>query len=107
MKKIIIPCLLSTLAIMQADAENRTRVNDGWAFALDDIAAANETAFDDSKWLVVDLPHDCSISFPFDKNNPSGNDGGYRQQEPDGTEKHLLSILTIIRNVSYILKVRT
>ncbi len=82
MKKIIIPCLLSTLAFAQAYAENRNTVNDGWAFALDDITAAKETAFDDSKWLVVDLPHDWSISFPFDKNNPSGNDGGYL---PTGT----------------------
>ena len=49
MKKIIIPCLLSTLAFAQAYAENRNTVNDGWAFALDDITAAKETAFDDSK----------------------------------------------------------
>jgi beta-galactosidase len=32
-----------------------------WHFQRDSVAGAEQTAFDDSKWRVLDLPHDWSI----------------------------------------------
>jgi len=47
----------------QASAFN-DRVRDfdaDWHFQRDSVAGAEQTAFDDSKWRVLDLPHDWSI----------------------------------------------
>ena len=33
----------------------------GWRFVKDDVPGAAEPGFDDSKWRIVDLPHDWSI----------------------------------------------
>ena len=35
--------------------------NSGWKFIRDSISGAEQPGFDDSKWMVVDLPHDYSI----------------------------------------------
>lgn len=35
--------------------------NEGWKFSLGDIETAREPNFNDSKWRVLDLPHDWSI----------------------------------------------
>jgi hypothetical protein len=35
--------------------------NTGWKFIRDTISGAEQPGFDDSKWMVVDLPHDYSI----------------------------------------------
>lgn len=51
--------------------------DDAWRFSLGDQQAASKTVFDDSKWRVVNLPHDWSIEQAIDKNAPAGNDGGY------------------------------
>lgn len=40
--------------------------NDGWRFSKGDISGAEATAFDDSKWRQVQLPHDWAIEGPFD-----------------------------------------
>ena len=45
----------------------------GWNFSLTPDSASKVGPV--SK--TVDLPHDWSIEFPFDRNAPSGNDGGY------------------------------
>lgn len=36
----------------------------------------NQLNYNDSKWRIVNVPHDWSIEFPFDKNNPSTAEGG-------------------------------
>ncbi len=43
--------------------------NTGWKFIRDTISGAEQPGFDDSKWMVVDLPHDYSI-MPVGKNGP-------------------------------------
>lgn len=37
------------------------KINEGWRFILEDRQGAHESSFDDSKWEIVDLPHDWSI----------------------------------------------
>jgi len=51
-------------------ASERDRLfNNGWKFIRDSIAGAEKPDFDDSRWMVVDLPHDYSIM------DLSGEDG--------------------------------
>jgi beta-galactosidase len=69
------------------DPVNRDRsFNAGWKFVLDSLPSGQElSAFDDSKWQQVDLPHDWSIMGikdsghigPFSKKSPGATATGY------------------------------
>lgn len=77
-KSIALAILL--LASIQADAQTRKQLFDaGWKFHKGELSEqAGKSDFDDSTWRVVNLPHDWSIEGVPAKNEPSGNDGGYR-----------------------------
>ena len=49
----------------------------GWKFHLGDASGAQQEAFDDSSWTGIDVPHDWSISLPFDQSSPASFGGGY------------------------------
>ena len=61
----------------------------GWKFIRDSISGEEQPGFDDSKWMVVDLPHDYSIMDlpgeggpdqvgPFSRKSPgNGNSTGH------------------------------
>ena len=63
--------------------------NTGWKFIRDSISGAEQTGFDDSRWILVDLPHDYSImdlpgedtpgqTGPFSRKSPgNGNSTGH------------------------------
>ena len=57
--------------------ERKALFDSNWKFLLGDTIAASDSAFDDSKWRTLDLPHDWSIEGSFDIDNVVGNDGGY------------------------------
>ena len=40
-------------------------LRDGWRFHRGDIAGAEQSAFDDSRWQAVSVPHDWAITGPF------------------------------------------
>jgi len=48
-----------------------------WKFHLGDATGAQATTFDDSSWTSVDVPHDWSISLPFNQGSAAGAGGGY------------------------------
>ena len=48
------------------------RFNGDWKFHKGDARDAHRSAFDDSEWRSVDLPHDWSIEGPFDRSWASG-----------------------------------
>jgi beta-galactosidase len=48
-----------------------------WRFHLGDVTGAQATSFDDSSWTSLDVPHDWSISLPFNQNSAAGSGGGY------------------------------
>ncbi len=50
--------------------------NDGWKFHLGDVTGAQQTAFDDTSWRSLSVPHDWSIELPFNTNSPAGHGGG-------------------------------
>jgi len=49
----------------------------GWKFHLGDASGAQGATFDDSSWTAVDLPHDWSISLPFNQSSAATYEGGY------------------------------
>ncbi|MBN2575310.1 MAG: DUF4982 domain-containing protein [Deltaproteobacteria bacterium] len=49
----------------------------GWKFHLGDASGAQGTTFDDSSWTAVDVPHDWSISLPFNQSSKATYEGGY------------------------------
>ena len=55
-----------------AQSANRTlSFDDSWKFSLGDDSLARYPAFDDSKWRILDLPHDWSIEGDFSQKNPT------------------------------------
>jgi beta-galactosidase len=48
-----------------------------WKFHLGDVTGAQATTFDDSSWTALDVPHDWSISLPFNQTSLAGAGGGY------------------------------
>lgn len=74
-------CLLAgsgTDAGAHTAAQSRKQLFDqGWKFHLGDDKQAAGKNYNDRAWRTLDLPHDWSIEGRVDRNNPSGNDGGY------------------------------
>ncbi len=63
---------------LNATAQRKTQPFDkAWAFEQSDASGADKVEFDDSKWKVVDVPHDWSILGNYDHNNATGRGGGY------------------------------
>ncbi|MET0790783.1 MAG: glycoside hydrolase family 2 TIM barrel-domain containing protein [Polyangiaceae bacterium] len=48
-----------------------------WKFHLSDTTGAQAAAFDDSSWTGLSVPHDWSISLPFNQNSLAAAGGGY------------------------------
>jgi beta-galactosidase len=73
--------ILFLLVAPSAFAEGSPRITQdfgsGWKFTWGDTAQAEEPSFDDHSWTGVVLPHDASIAGPIDRNNPSGQGGGF------------------------------
>lgn len=71
--------LLTGIAQAAAGTKLRTRIcfDFDWTFFLGDVTVASAPEFDDSNWRALNLPHDWSIEAPFDKDNPSGRNGGF------------------------------
>lgn len=59
-----------------------------WRFAEDDQPGAEQPAFNDSKWRLLDVPHDFSIEHPFDTANATGPGGGYAYSGIGWYRKH-------------------
>lgn len=70
-------CLLPAV-IYAAGLPRKTLIDSSWKFFLGDEQAASKSDYNDSKWRIVNLPHDWSIEHSIDEKALSGNDGGYR-----------------------------
>ena len=78
MKKLIFLIALS-VSFIQAISQSRSLVsfNKDWKFFLGDDSTANAIRYDDSKWRVLNLPHDWSIEGSFSDKYPTGyNEAG-------------------------------
>ena len=59
-----------------AQARDRQCFDKNWRFTLGDSIAMAKADFDDSKWRILDVPHDWAIEGDFYVSNPSGAGGG-------------------------------
>ena len=70
--KSFICCLFlfySLGSIVIAQTRTETLLENNWKFSRDDQSNFISTAFNDSKWQTVTVPHDWAIYGPFSKNN--------------------------------------
>ncbi len=83
MKKLIAIVLLalSNAVPVGAVTPNRQLLDQDWRFEITDNDMSG-IDIDDSSWRTLSLPHDWSVEHDFDRDCPSGNDGGYL---PTGT----------------------
>ncbi|WP_205513605.1 glycoside hydrolase family 2 TIM barrel-domain containing protein [Longitalea arenae] len=72
----------------QVIAKNSIPFDLDWRFALNDHPGAERPAFNDSKWRLLDLPHDYSIEHAFDSAYKTGAGGGYTYSGIGWYRKH-------------------
>ncbi|MAW95691.1 MULTISPECIES: glycoside hydrolase family 2 TIM barrel-domain containing protein [unclassified Leeuwenhoekiella] len=66
--KLKLTCLFSLIAIScTAQTRSVTELHKNWKFQKGEVATAETSDFDDSKWESVTVPHDWAIYGPFDK----------------------------------------
>jgi beta-galactosidase len=63
----------------QYDGARDTTINfdADWKFNLGDSSGAQNTAFNDSAWSSINVPHDWSISLPFNEKSLAAHGGGF------------------------------
>jgi beta-galactosidase len=61
-----------------------------WQFMRGDPSGANQPSFNDSTWQKLNVPHDWSISGPFDKSNPTGQGGAFLPAGVGWYRKHFV-----------------
>lgn len=87
-KPLCLSLLVVALAIITCNATQKIPFDFDWKFALNDHPGAEQIAFDDSKWRVLDVPHDYSIEHPFDATYTTGAGGGYTYSGIGWYRKH-------------------
>ncbi|WP_295650510.1 glycoside hydrolase family 2 TIM barrel-domain containing protein [uncultured Mucilaginibacter sp.] len=77
LKRISAGLLVLTACTANAQTRQTILFDKTWSFEQSDATGADKVNFDDSKWKVLDVPHDWSILGPFNQNNTTGRGGGY------------------------------
>jgi len=65
-RSAMLPVIAMLATVPLAAAERRVSFNDNWRFLKADAPGAEQSAFDDSGWRTLNLPHDWAIEGPFD-----------------------------------------
>ena len=75
---LTISFLLSSTLQLNANPRpgNTTDFDKGWRFHLGDVDGGQDPGLDDSRWRLLDLPHDWSIEGEFSEKNPATPGGG-------------------------------
>ncbi|MBQ6911297.1 MAG: beta galactosidase jelly roll domain-containing protein, partial [Bacteroidales bacterium] len=68
----LIGCFVSVLGLGAQTSFGKPELfNDGWSFIQADVEGASESAFDDSAWARIQLPHDWSVKGTLSPDNAS------------------------------------
>jgi beta-galactosidase len=67
---------LFTLKASAQDSRSVVNFDKDWHFHLGDTTNAEQSAFVDNNWRVLNLPHDWSVEGTFSKDNPASPEGG-------------------------------
>jgi beta-galactosidase len=76
-KWIFIAVLIGFTLSLNAQTRQIRDLDAAWKFKLGDFPGAENPAFNDQDWRVLDVPHDWRIEFPFEENIPFGAHIGY------------------------------
>jgi beta-galactosidase len=78
MQKLYFYISFCLLVQLNSIAQSRSVIdfNKDWKFYLGNDSTAKETAYDDSKWRKLSLPHDWGIESDFKKDAPATTQGG-------------------------------
>ncbi|MFL5743317.1 MAG: sugar-binding domain-containing protein, partial [Niastella sp.] len=92
-KTSCLPLLITLLLIASGAAAQKTTntripFDYNWRFTETDQPGAEQPAFDDSQWRLLDVPHDFSIEHPFDSAYKTGPGGGYSYSGIGWYRKH-------------------
>ena len=87
MKHIITILAAMALASVAMAQTSEQLLLSGWRFQRGTCNGAEQTAFDDSKWQQVSIPHDWAISGPFDKDIDKQVVAIEQNGEKEATEK--------------------
>jgi len=71
------PSRTAALAFSPGKARITFSLDADWRFSRAYATGAESPGFDDTKWRVVNAPHDWSIEGPFAASNPTGGAGGF------------------------------
>ncbi len=77
---LILFCAAMQAAVAAAAVRDRQNIDQNWKFLLADSKGAESPTFDDSKWRVLELPHDWSIEGTFDFKSATGAREAYLPQ---------------------------
>lgn len=90
-------------ATAQTINNSRVLFDFDWKFALNDQQGAERPEFDDSKWRLLDVPHDFSIEHAFDSAYKTGAGGGYTYSGIGWYRKHFKTTPGLLgKNVSIL-----
>jgi beta-galactosidase len=92
-KTVCFPLLIAFILLASGATAQKTNnasipFDVDWRFAENDQPGAGQPSFDDSKWRLLDVPHDFSIEHPFDSANATGPGGGYAYSGIGWYRKH-------------------
>lgn len=74
----------------------------GWRFSLTDTAGADKASFNDSRWRVLNVPHDWSIENAFIQTAPTGGGGGYLPTGVGWYRKHFVLPKSVISKIIWV-----
>jgi beta-galactosidase len=74
---LILATFFARAAIAVDEPRQHLSMDLDWAFIKGDPAGAQNPAFDDKGWRVLDVPHDWSIEGPYDQANPATGSGAF------------------------------
>ena len=74
--KRLFAVLLAVTFLFCANGRERINFDKGWRFTLGDNMNMADVEYNDSKWRLLDLPHDWAIEGVFSAQNKSGAGGG-------------------------------
>ncbi len=86
---MLLACMLIA-ATANGAARVVTSFDAGWRFFKGDAEGAEVVGFDDSKWRILDVPHDWSIEGPFAATNPTGGAGAFLPAGVGWYRKHFV-----------------
>lgn len=75
-KILLLTCIIFFSNFIIAQLRSVIDFNIGWKFSLNNDSTAIKEKYDDSKWRMLNLPHDWSIESDFKKDAPATTQGG-------------------------------